>query len=83
LRKDDQRLWCVNMDRITIDPEQCGGRPCIRGMRIRVVDVLDLLANGLTAEQILSELPDLKPEDIQACLQYASRKLNHPVLVAA
>jgi uncharacterized protein (DUF433 family) len=52
-------------------------------MRIRVVDVLDLLANGLTAEQILCELPDLEPEDIQACLQYASRKLNHPVLVAA
>ncbi len=70
-------------DRITHNPLQMGGRPCIRGMRIRVVDVLDLLANGLTAEQILSELPDLKPEDIQACLQYASRKLNHPVLVAA
>lgn len=52
-------------------------------MRIRVVDVLDLLANGLTAEQVLAELPDLEPEDIQACLHYASRKLNHPVLVAA
>ena len=71
------------MNRITIDPEQCGGRPCIRGMRIRVVDVLDLLANGLTASQVLEELPDLEAEDIQACLQYASRKLNHPVLVAA
>jgi len=71
------------MDRITIDPEQCGGRPCIRGMRIRVVDVLDLLANGLTPAQVLVELPDLETEDIQACLQYASRKLNHPVLVAA
>jgi uncharacterized protein (DUF433 family) len=52
-------------------------------MRIRVIDVLDLLANGLTPLQILQELPDLEPEDIQACLQYASRKLNHPVLVAA
>ncbi len=71
------------MNRITIDPEQCGGRPCIRGMRIRVVDVLDLLANGLTPAQVLAELPDLESEDIQACLQYASRKLNHPVLVAA
>jgi uncharacterized protein (DUF433 family) len=71
------------MDRITIDPEQCGGRPCIRGMRIRVVDVLDLLANGLTSAQVLAELPDLEAEDIRACLQYASRKLNHPVLVAA
>lgn len=71
------------MERITINPQQCGGRPCIRGMRIRVIDVLDLLANGLTSEEVLSELPDLEPEDIKACLQYASRKLNHPVLVAA
>jgi len=68
------------MNRITIDPEQCGGRPCIRGMRIRVVDVLDLLGNGLTPLQVLEELPDLEMEDIRACLQYASRKLNHPVL---
>lgn len=69
------------MNRITIDPERCGGRPCIRGMRIRVIDVLDLLANGLTSSQVLDELPDLEPEDIQACLQYASRKLNHAVLI--
>jgi uncharacterized protein (DUF433 family) len=52
-------------------------------MRIRVTDVLDLLSNGLTSQQVLEELPDLELEDIQACLQYASRKLNHPVLVAA
>ena len=71
------------MNRITIDPEQCGGRPCIRGMRIRVTDVLDLLSNGLTPQQVLEELPGLEPEDIQACLRYASRKLNHPVLIAA
>lgn len=71
------------MDRITTDVQQCGGRPCIRGMRIRVADVLDLLSNGLTAEQVLQELPDLEPEDIQACLKYASRRLNHPVLTAA
>jgi len=71
------------MNRITTDPEQCGGRPCIRGMRIRVTDVLDLLANTLTPQQVLQELPDLELEDIQACLQYASRKLNHPVLIAA
>jgi len=70
------------MNRITIDPEQCGGRPCVRGMRIRVSDVLDLLANGLTAPQVIEELPDLELADIQACLQYASRKLNHPVLTA-
>jgi len=71
------------MNRITIDPEQCGGRPCIRGMRIRVIDVLDLLGNGLTALEVLQELPDLEPEDIRACLRYASRKLNHPVLLPA
>lgn len=70
------------LDRITIDPEQCGGRPCIRGMRIRVVDVLDLFAAGLSAEQILAEMPDLSTEDLQAALQYAARRLNHPVLAA-
>ena len=62
-------------ERITFDPEQCGGRPCIRGMRIRVIDVLDLLANGLTPEQVLEELPDLEPADIAACLRFASRRL--------
>ena len=69
-------------ERITVDPEQCGGRPCIRGMRIRVIDVLDLLANGLTPEQVLDELPDLEPEDILACLRFASRRLDHPVIAA-
>lgn len=69
-------------ERITVDPEQCGGRPCIRGMRIRVIDVLDLLANGLTPEQVLEELPDLEPEDIIACLRFASRRLDHPVVAA-
>jgi uncharacterized protein (DUF433 family) len=47
------------MDRITVNLEQCGGRPCIRGMRIRVSDVLDLLANGLSPEEIIEEMPDL------------------------
>jgi len=69
-------------ERITVDPEQCGGRPCIRGMRIRVTDVLDLLANGLTPEQVPEELPDLEPEDIAACLRFASRRLDHPVVAA-
>ena len=68
--------------RITLNSKQCGGRPCVRGMRIRVVDVLDLLANGLSAEQVLDELPDLDREDIQACLAYASRHLDHPVVAA-
>jgi len=69
-------------ERITVDPEQCGGRPCIRGLRIRVTDVLDLLANGLTPRQVLEELPDLEPEDIAACLRFASRRVAHPVVAA-
>ena len=67
-------------ERITADPEQCGGRPCVRGMRIRVTDVLDLLANGLTADQVLVELPDLEVDDIRACLRFASQRLDHPVV---
>ena len=70
------------MKRITVNPAQCGGRPCIRGMRIRVIDILDLYAAGLNAKQILEELPDLEAEDLQAALQYAARNLDHPVLAA-
>jgi uncharacterized protein (DUF433 family) len=69
-------------DRITVDPRQCGGRPCVRGMRIRASDVLDLMASGLSREQVLDELPDLVAEDVEACLRYASRRLDHPTLVA-
>lgn len=68
--------------RITINPEQCGGRPCLRGMRIRVIDVLNLLASGLSHDEVLEELPDLEKEDIEAALRYASFKLDHPVLAA-
>ena len=68
--------------RITINPEQCGGRPCIRGMRIRVIDVLELLAAGETSEEILSEYPYLESQDIRASLLYAARQLNHPVVAA-
>lgn len=67
------------LERITINPQQCGGRPCIRGMRIRVSDVLDLFAAGLSAEEILAEMPDLEADDLKASLTYAARKLNHPV----
>jgi uncharacterized protein (DUF433 family) len=68
--------------RITIDPEQCGGRPCIRGMRMRVTDVLELLAAGETAQQILAEYPYLEAEDISASLLYAARRLDHPTIAA-
>lgn len=70
------------LNRITMDPALCGGRPCVRGMRIRVSDVIDLLAAGLTPEQVVEELPDLEPDDVRACLVFASRRLNHPTLVA-
>ena len=70
------------LDRITTNPEQCGGRPCIRGLRIRVADVLELLAAGETAEEILVEYPYLEASDIGACLQYAVRRLDHPILAA-
>ena len=69
-------------DRITANPDQCGGRPCVRGLRIRVTDVLDLLASGLSPQQVLEELPDLEVEDISACLRFASRRLDHPIVAA-
>jgi uncharacterized protein (DUF433 family) len=69
------------LERITISPGQCSGRPCIRGMRIRVTDVLELFAAGLSAEQVLKELPDLEAEDLHACLSFAARRLDHPVVV--
>lgn len=68
--------------RITDNPRQCGGRPCIRGMRIRVVDVLDLFAAGLSSPQVLEEMPDLEAEDLQAALRYAARKIDCPLLAA-
>ena len=69
-------------DRITVDPGQCGGRPCVRGMRIRVQDVVDLFAAGLTGSQILEEMPDLEEPDLQACLSYVSKLVAHPVVAA-
>jgi len=70
-------------DRITVDPNQCGGRPCVRGLRIRVTNVLDLLAEGLSSPEVLEELPDLEPDDISACLRLASRRLDHPIVAAS
>lgn len=64
------------LTRITIRPGQCGGKPCVRGMRIRVADVLGLLAHGLTPEQVLTQLPDLELEDIRASLEFAARSLG-------
>jgi uncharacterized protein (DUF433 family) len=66
--------------RITFDPEQCSGRPCIRGMRIRVKDVLEMLAAGAQQAEILDSYPYLEREDIEACLEYAARQVDHAVL---
>ena len=70
-------------DRITFNPNQCGGHPCVRGMRIRVKDVLGMMADGVSESEILSDFPYLQPEDIRACLEYAAQEVDHPVLVAA
>lgn len=71
------------LHRITVDPNQCGGWPCIRGLRIRITDLLDLLAAGVGREDILADYPCLAAEDIAATLQYAARQFDHPVLNAA
>ena len=71
------------IDRITIDPAVCGGRPCVRGLRIRVRDVLDLLAAGATREEILEDYPYLEPDDITAVLEFAALQNDHPVLRSA
>jgi uncharacterized protein (DUF433 family) len=71
------------LSRITSEPDKCGGKPCIRGMRIRVVDVLELLAAGMTQQQVLDEHPDIQDDDIRACLLFAARRTNYPFLNAA
>ena len=71
------------MHRITFNPNQCGGRPCIRNMRIRVKDVLEMLAAGETEQTILTDFPDLQAEDIRACLEYAARQVDHAVMSLA
>ena len=72
-----------HLDRITVNSEQCGGRPCIRGMRVRVRDILDLLAAGSSRVEILSDYPYLEDEDITAALEFAASQSDHPVLKAA
>jgi len=71
------------LSRITIHPDICGGRPCIRGMRMRVSDLLGMLAAGETPASILEHHPDLEYADISACLAYAAREVDHAVILAA
>jgi uncharacterized protein (DUF433 family) len=69
--------------RITSESAKCGGKPCIRGLRIRVKDVLELLASGMTAQEVLDEYPDLEADDIKACLMFAAHRADYPFLNAA
>ena len=81
--KTDRLPLMKNADRITFNPDQCGGCPCIRCMRIRVKDVIDMLAAGVPEVEILEDFPYLEADDIRACLEYAAQEIDHPVLVAA
>ena len=67
----------MHLERITVKPDVCGGVPTIRGMRITVSHVLEMLAGGMTAEQILKDFPYLEKADIEACLEYAARQAAH------
>ena len=71
------------LKRITIEPGKCGGRPCIRGMRMRVTDVLQLLSAGASHDEILEDYPDLEPDDILAAIEYAALQTDHVVLTDA
>ena len=71
------------LDRITIEPGKCGGRPCVRGLRIRVTDILSLLGAGATHQEILEDYPPLEENDILAALEYAAAQTNHAILIAA
>ena len=64
-------------ERITVEPGKRGGRPCIRGLRITVYDVLDQLSAGMTSEHIIEDFPELEPEDIRACLGFAADRERH------
>lgn len=70
------------LDRITQNPGQCGGRPCIRGMRIRVTDILEMLAENVNITEILDDFPDLELADIQACILFAARRTDFTRLTA-
>ena len=72
-----------NLSRITVDPNKCGGRPCIRDLRIRVKDILEMLASGMPNEEILHDFPYLEAADISAALEYAARQVDHPILQTA
>ena len=65
-------MQATNFERITVNPNQMGGVPCVRGLRIPVATVLRMLAGGMSEQEILAEYPDLEPEDIRECLRFAA-----------
>lgn len=71
------------LHRVTVNSEQCGGRPCIRGLRMRVKDILDLMAAGASREEILEDYPYLEAGDITAALEFAAGQSDHPILSVA
>ena len=71
------------LNRITIEPGKCGGRPCIRGLRIRVTDILGLLSAGASHQEILEDYPFLEEQDLLAALEYAAVQTDHSILIAA
>ena len=77
------RLMNALLERITVEPDKCGGRPCIRGYRLRVKDVLELLAHGASWEEILADYPFLEAEDLRACLEFAAAQNDHVLLRAS
>lgn len=72
-----------SFQRITVDPNVCGGRPCIRGLRVRVTDVLEMLAAGASHAEILEDYPYLEAADITAALAFAAHQTDHPILRVA
>lgn len=73
----------ADFPRIEVDPAICGGRPVVAGTRLRVTDVLDMLAGGASEAEILADFPYILAEDVRACLRYAAHAADHPVVIAA
>jgi len=71
------------LDRITIEPGKCGGKPCIRGLRVRVADILEMIAAGMSSAEILENFPYLEADDIRAAAAFAASRMNNTVVVAA
>jgi uncharacterized protein (DUF433 family) len=86
MKRADRGAIVARFDRITTDPAQMGGLPCIRGLRIPVATVIDMLAEGMTVEEILDDYPDLESEDIEQALHYAAESVRErelPLRVAS